>query len=443
MLPFPPWILHESVRQRNVHRGIALLAVVSLLWCVGCSEEDPIEPTGPREEFDLVTLGAVPYPPDNLPSRERVALGRLLFFDPILSGEKDISCGHCHHPALAWGDGRARAIGVSGTVPGIGPAGVGPDRVLLDPENHLETPRNTPSCMNAGCSAHPHGHPEYRGSQFWDGRADGLENQAALPITSFDEMAGDAYTEADAMDSVLVRLQTIPEYVELFRDAFPDEADEMDAFPERHVIRESTYDRALGAYERELVFASSPFDAYVDGDDDALGSRGYAGMLLFFGDAGCAQCHHGPMLSSYEFVITGVDSAGPGRDPIVRGGDGMDWGRWEHTGDELDRFAFRVPTLRNVELTGPYMHTGEASTLEEVIQFYNDGGNDHGLEAWRIDARLQPLGLGDQEVGDLVAFLKTLTDRTVDSDLIDLTVPLSVPSGLTPPEPLEPFSLVP
>ena len=121
----------------------------------------------------------------------------------------------------------------------------------------------------------------------------------------------------------------------------------------------------------------------------------------------------------------------------------MDWGRWEHTGDDLDRFAFRVPTLRNVELTAPYLHTGEAETLEDVIRFYNDGGNDYGLEEWRIDARIQPLDLSDEEVGDLVAFLRTLTDYTVDSQLIDLTVPASVPSGLTPPEMLEPFSRVP
>jgi len=437
----------RRVQGQQIHRlWFAPLAVAIVLWVVGCSDKDSPGPTGPpdpREGFGLVALGEVPYPPDNPPVLERVELGRLLFFDPILSGAKDVSCGHCHHPAFAWGDGSPRAIGVTGEVPGIGPSGVGPDRILTDSITHLETPRNSPSCMNAGCSAHPQGAPDHRGSQFWDGRADGLEGQAALPITSFDEMAGNVYSAADAMDSVLVRLQEIPGYVSLFRDAFPDEAAEMDQHPERHVIRESTYDRALGAYERELIFGSSPYDQYVKGDDDALGDRGFAGLMLFFGEAGCGQCHHGPMLSSYEFVVSGVDSAGPGRNPVSRGGDGMDWGRWEHTGDDLDRFAFRVPTLRNIELTAPYLHTGEAATLEDVIRFYNDGGNDYGLEEWRIDSRLKPLGLSEEEIGDLVAFLRTLTDYTVDSVLIDLTVPANVPSGLTPPEILEPFSRVP
>jgi cytochrome c peroxidase len=424
---------------------LVIVGVAALMLAGGCSDDDPAptDPFDPRSEFGLASLGAVPYPPDNPPIPERIALGRLLFFDPILSGRRDVSCGHCHHPALAWGDGRARGIGVTGEVPGIGPAGVGPDRVLTEPETFLETPRNTPTCMNAACSAQPLGAPDHRGLQFWDGRADGLEPQSALPITSFDEMAGGAWEAEAALDSVLVRLQAIAEYVSLFRDAFPDEAAEMDQYPERHVIRGDTYRRALAAYQRELIFGTSPYDRYVDGDDDALGDRGYAGLLLFFGDAHCSDCHHGPMLSSFEFSVTGVDTAGPGREPVRRGGDGMDWGRWEHTGDEFDRHAFRIPTLRNIELTAPYFHTGEATTLEDVVQFYARGGNDLGLAPWRLDDRLRPLDLADDQVADLVAFLRTLTDRTVDSDLVDLTVPLAVPSGLIPPEPLEPFSRVP
>ncbi len=441
----PSWH-HRRERARPLRQFRMILPVVALMLCLfSCSKDDtgPTAPSDPRVEFGLEALGAVPYPPDNPPSTERVALGRLLFFDPILSGRKDVSCGHCHHPAFAWGDGRARSVGVSGEVPGTGTAGVGPERVFGEPGTFLETPRNSPTCMNAGCSAHPGGEPDARGLQFWDGRADGLEDQAALPTTSFDEMAGGVWEADAAVDSVIARLRAIPEYVAYFRDAFPVEAAEMDQYPERHVIRGGTYDRAVAAYERELTFGSSAFDRYVLGADQALGDRAFAGLLLFFGDAGCGQCHRGPMLSNYELVVTGVDTAGPGRDVISRGGDGMDWGRWEHTGDEFDRHAFRVPSLRNVELTAPYMHTGEMATLEDVVRFYNRGGNDLGLEEWRLDVRLAPLDLNEDQIGDLVAFMETLSDRTVDSDLVDLTVPLAVPSGLVPPEPLAPFSRVP
>lgn len=437
-------------RRRGLRRaGLALALALSVVGMalIGCSDDDST-PIGPPPREDLrakyglqpLAVGGVPYPVDNPASAQRVSLGRLLFFDPILSGPQDVSCGTCHHPAFAWGDGRPRGIGVSGT-------GLGPDRVLGDPAHVSETPRNTPTCLNAGCSSQTIGGPPHAlGLQFWDGRVGGLELQATKPIASFDEMRGFGYAESAALPSVLERLRGIAQYVTLFRGAFPDEAADMDAHPadlQHHVIRDTTYERALAAYQRELLTLGSPYDRYVAGDDWALTEPQFRGLDLFFGKARCGECHDGPMLSNYEFVRTGVAQAGPGRPPIMHGGDGLDRGRYEHTLDPADMFKFRVPSLRNVEITGPWFRTGEATSLREVVEFYNNGGNTAGLPPITMDPRVMVLNLTAEEIDQIVAFLGSLTDRTIDSPLVDPTVPLSVPSGLAPPEPLAPFSRVP
>ena len=440
--------MSSLARLRRARPGLPVILFVPLLVLslLSCSD-DETDPTTVRDEIrsqlGLKSPGPIPYPPNNPAIQERVSLGRLLFFDPILSGNHDVSCGTCHHPAFAWGDGLARAIGVSGELPGVGPEGVGPGRVLTDPLNFIETPRNSPTCLNAGCSSQPGDEMHHMGPQFWDGRADGLENQAKLPITSFDEMAGGVYVADDAMDVIVDRLRDIPEYVQLFREAFPEEADEMDQWPDieaRHVIREDTYARAIAAYERELITFSSAFDRYVSGDDWALNEDEFEGLQLFFGKAECGGCHSGPMLSTFEYLVTGVPHAGPGRDP--RGGVADDEGRYEHTEDPLELYAFRVPSLRNTALTGPWFRAGQAESLREVMAFYNGGGNTRGLEPWRIDARIKPLGLSNDEIDLILAFLESLSDTTIDSPLLDPTVPLTVPSGLSPPEPLAPFSRV-
>lgn len=436
----------NSALPSSVRLSLVLLSALLVFSFAGCSD-DGDDDLALREDlrtaFNLRTVDRVPYPPDNPAIAERVELGRLLFFDPILSGPDKVSCGHCHHPAFAWGDGSAFAVGVSGEVPGIGAAGVGPDRVVTDPFNFLTTPRNSPTCLNAGCSAQPDGEPHYLGTQFWDGRANGLEEQAKLPIESFDEMRGWDYVAPDAMEMVLEDLRGVPEYTQLFRAAFPEEAAEMDAFPERHVIRESTYARAVAAYQRELISVNSPYDRYVRGDDWALNEEQFEGMRLFFEKAQCGSCHDGPMFSSYEYAVTGVAQDGPGRDPASRGGDGKDWGREEHTNDPFDEYAFRVPSLRNIELTAPYFRTGAAASLREVMDFYNAGGNDEGLEAYRIDPRIVPLNLSEEEIELIIEFLEALSDRSINSPLVDPTVPLTVPSGLDPPVDWAPFSRVP
>jgi len=404
--------------------------IVIVGGCDNSDEPSVMEPTvvedmDPRVEFDLQVLGDIPYPPDNLPRQERIALGRLIFFDPIISGEKNVACGTCHHPAFGFADGRQFGAGVSGS-------GLGPSRILSkstvtgDPIDF--EPRNSPTVWNAAFNGVQSAIPSHVGLQFMDGRAKGLEEQAKGPITSRVEMKGDPYTSEVAMDSVVARLRAIPEYVTRFRDAFPDEASTMTGDA---IVNEDTYGRAIGAYERELVTRNSAYDRYVQGDDNALNDLQKKGLELFFTKAKCASCHNGPMFSDYQFVVQGVPQEGGGKAVIT----GDDTGREEFTKNPADRYAFRTLTLRNIELTAPYMHDGVLKTLEDVVRFYNDGAQprhpqitDDMLPAVLKD----PLDLTEDEIKALVAFMKALTDHGDALPAFMTTVPAKVPSGLMP-----------
>ncbi|MBI3873350.1 MAG: c-type cytochrome, partial [candidate division Zixibacteria bacterium] len=268
-------------------------------------------------------------------------------------------------------------------------------------------------------------------------RVKSLEVQATKPITSRVEMRGDAYpgdnaqATAVALDSVLNRLRGIPEYVQRFRIAFPAEAKEVDLGQRANIIDSSTYARAIAAFERELVSNNSPYDRYVKGDDNTLNAVQKKGLELFFTKAKCAVCHTGPMFSSFEFIVQGVPQEGTGKDVIP----GDDAGREEKTKDPADRYAFRVPTLRNVELTPPYMHDGVFGTLKDVVRFYNDGA--HPRHPAVDDTKLNPLlrdtlGLSNDEMDAIVEFMKSLTDPGTAIDPSLLMVPTHVPSGLPP-----------
>lgn len=410
--------------------GPLLVSLTLLLVAVGC-RDGPAGPSGPgpddelRRRFDLRALGEIPHPPDNPRFAARIALGRLLFFDPILSGEKDVACGACHHPTLAFADGRQFGAGASGV-------GLGPDRVvsaslLTGLPIGLE-PRNSPTVLNAAFNADEAGLPSHLGFQFWDGRVRGLEEQARVPITSRTEMAGDAYPAEVARDSVVARLRGLDEYVRLFRGAFPTEAGRLAG---SEIISMDTYGRAVAAYERELVTRNSPFDRYARGEDGALTQQQKRGLELFFTEAGCASCHGGPMFSDFRFHVLGVPQEGGGK--VVIPGD--DTGREEHTSSLADRYAFRTPTLRNTELTAPYMHDGVFVTLEDVVRFYDQGAlpRHPAVSDALLDPLVRdPLSLTNEEVRALVEFLKALTDPGTALDPVLLTVPESVPSGLAP-----------
>jgi cytochrome c peroxidase len=406
------------------------LAGLALLLVAGCGS-GPSAPPGPgpddelRQRFDLHALEEIPYPPGGPPSAARIALGRLLFFDPILAGEKDVACATCHHPDLAFADGRQFSAGAGGT--GLGPGRAASVSSITGLAIGLE-PRNAQTVFNAAFNADAAGSPSHQGLQFWDGRASGLEEQARIPIMSRTEMAGDAYPAEVARDSVVARLRAIAEYVELFREAFPEEAE---ALPGGDVVTMDTYGRAVAAYERELVTRNSPFDRYARGDDGALTAQQKMGLELFFTKAVCSSCHGGPMFSDFLFHVLGVPQEGDGKDLLP----GDDTGREEHTLNSADRYAFRTPTLRNVELTAPYMHDGAFGTLEDVVRFYDQGASPRhpAVGDALIDPFVRdPLGLTNEEIFAVVAFLKALTDPGSTLDPTLLAVPASVPSGLEP-----------
>ena len=314
---------------------------------------------------------------DNPVTPERVALGKLLYFDPVLSGDNTLSCAHCHHPDFGFSDGRKTSMGVGGV-------GVGPHRT-----GGQELQRAAPTIWNAA----------YNHLQFWDGRAADLEDQADKPITSPIEMNQDP-------DELVRELRAIPEYVSLFDAAFdPLGADTV------------TYENvltAIGAFERTLLSFNSRFDRYTQGDADALTDEEKRGLALFRSvKTRCFECHRMPTFADEAFRVLGVPNSrhDPGRAGVP--GQGPDGG-------------FKVPTLRNVALTAPYMHNGAFETLEEVIQFYADGaGRAEANPVPGIDDKIHKFPMIDREISDLAAFLRALTDTSLQPD-----APMRVPSGL-------------
>ena len=310
----------------------------------------------------------------------KVKLGKLLYFDPILSGENTISCAHCHHPDFGFSDGRKTSMGLHGR--GIGPERTGGD-VL---------PRRAPVIWNAA----------YNPVQFWDGRAKDLEQQAEGPIQDAHEMNQNA-------DELVKELLAVPEYVRLFQDAFGGKPQEAVTF--RNVTK------AIASFERTLLSFNSKFDRYAAGDSAALNDSEKRGLQLFRSlKTRCFECHAMPNFSDGTFRVNGV--------PDLEG-QAHDLGRAKVPGQGPEG-AFKVPTLRNVALAGPYMHNGRFATLEEVIDFYKKGGgHQYPNQTLDIDDKIGEFEMSPQETADLVAFLKSLTDTSMMP-----TAPARVPSGL-------------
>ncbi len=376
----------------------------------------------------FLTTASTPPPPGN-PEEE---LGRLLFWDPVLSGPMDVSCATCHHPDFAYADGRALSLGP-------GAVGLGPDRVDLAGGVIPVAQRNSPTLLNVAYNGldrqrrRRRGGPRFtplptdletvnseRAPMFWDRRARSLETQALLPLTIREEMRGDAYPEEVAVDSVVARLRAIPEYVSLFREVYGEET----------TIEATQIASAIAAFERTLVARNSPFDRFLAGDEDALTTQQRRG-LDEFNQADCSDCHRGPMLSDFNMHAEGV-----AENPLLAEPDAGD-----------GRFRFRTPTLRNVAVTAPYMHNGMLGTLEEVLAFYDRGRSENPNVAnrrrrrgdddrrdetpatpGRLSGRFR--GVDDmtvQQQEDIIAFLEALTDPDFDR-----TIPVRVPSGLPP-----------
>ncbi len=342
-----------------------------------------------RDHFDKILSGRDlqrPFPimaerRENPTSPAKVALGRLLYFDPILSGDNNISCAHCHHPDLGFSDNRRRSMGKGGV-------GLGPDR-----QGGAVLRRNSPTVWNAA----------FNHLQFWDGRAKDLEDQAGKPITDANEMAQDP-------EQLVEELRGIDGYVQLFAEVFGDAAEPI------------TFDHvtfAVAAFERTLVSQNSAFDRYAAGERSALNGAERRGLNIFRSlETRCFECHNLPTFNNPDFKVIGL--------PDVLGLDEPDVGRAEIEGGDAYQRAFKVPTLRNVALTAPYMHNGIFETLDDVIAFYADGGGPgRGIDAPNIDDKIRPFHLDGQQRKDLIAFLHALTDESAKP-----SIPEAVPSGL-------------
>ena len=324
--------------------------------------------TGLQREFPSIIA-----PLDNPTTDAKIELGRLLFYDPILSTNNDLSCAHCHHPDAGFADGQVKALGAGGS-------GAGPERT-----GGVTLARNTPSLWNVA----------YVPALFWDGRADTLEDQTNSPLTHVDEMGSNPA-------EIRAELQALDDYQQLFSQAFAGSGEEVVTF-------ENTQ-RALASFQRSLVTNSSPFDRYAAGQVEALTAQQRRGLNLFrSGATRCFECHAAPTFASETFRVVGVPSDDPGRGALT---------------DSLPDGAFRVPTLRNVALSAPYMHDGSLATLEAVVQFYVDGGG-RAFGNEEIDPFVRGFDLTEQEKADLVSFLYALTDERQLPQ-----VPRNVPSGL-------------
>jgi parallel beta-helix repeat protein len=328
---------------------------------------------------------------DNPTTTDKVELGRLLYYDPILSGNNEQSCATCHHPDLGFSDGRHLAMGFGGQ--GVGPGRAGGKVVR----------RSAPTVWNAA----------YSHRLFWDGRATDLEDQAKFPITSADEMN-------QQPEELVTELKAVPDYVALFDKAFGGSNGSAVSF-------ENTV-KAIAAFERTLISNNSAFDRYAAGDASALSAEARRGLTLFRSlKTRCFECHGFPTFANQDFKVIGV----PELPEIIEGQPPNphkkpDLGRAEIIGEKAYERAFKVPTLRNIALTAPYMHNGRFQTLEEVIDFYaGGGGKGNGVDVPNLDDKIRKFTLTAQEKSDLVAFLKSLTD---ESKLP--AVPDRVPSGL-------------
>ena len=292
----------------------------------------------------------MPVPEANPLTAAKVVLGRRLFLDSLLSRDGSRACATCHEPRRAFTDGRAVAVGVDGR----------------------KGTRSAPTLVGRG----------YGRSFFWDGRAASLEDQVLQPIQNPIEMDM-------SLDDVLLRLRGHPEYPSLFRDVFGREVSDDDVT------------RVLASYVRTILSGNAPIDRYMHGERDALSEAARKGLRLFRGKAGCTSCHIGPTFTDERFHNTGV---------AWRDGALLDPGRFAVTATEEDRGAFKTPTLREVARTAPYMHDGSLAALEEVIAFYDRGGNANPY----LDAELHPLGLTAEEKEALLAFLRALSGEVTE-----------------------------
>lgn len=396
--------MHFNLGMSVGNMGYVSLLVCIALLCAGCgNDRTSSNEKQARTTETIADLGALPLyvtdPADNPSSPEKVNLGRLLFFDPVLSGNKDVSCATCHQPEFNYAEFLETSIGVNGV-------GSGSKRRFIETNDLPFVKRNSQSILNTAFNGIKNGEvyePE-KAPMFWDLRAKGLEMQALEPIRTLEEMRGNSFHEDKVLDEIIERIRKIPAYRVLFSEAFSGE---------QEPVNQLNLSRAIASYERTLIAPNTRFDQYMRGDSNALSTSEKDGLNAFL-VTGCAKCHSGPMFSDYKLHTLGV----PDTDNRKESDAGIN-----------NDYAFRTPSLRNLRYTGPYMHSGKFATLEQVLMFYEDvaGGKilNSKVKKEQMDSLATHMDVNFKDISRIVEFLNTLND-----DSFDKTVPASVPSGL-------------
>ncbi len=320
--------------------------VACLIACLSLLSGMPAEERRPRNG-EKEPLGLPPriWPQENPYSAAKAELGRYLFFEKRLSADATVACSSCHDPQYAFTDGKAVSTGIRGQV----------------------VTRSAPTIINRA----------YGREQFWDGRAASLEEQVAGPITNPLEMD-------NTLENCVNTLRKIPIYATLFERAYGSSE-----------ITVERLEQAIATFERTVLSGNSPYDRYKAGDKSAISEGARRGEKVFFKKAKCGQCHFGGNFTDGSFANGGIGMDKPN----------PDLGRFKILGRPMDWGAFKVPTLREVARTAPYMHDGSLKTLEEAVEHYDRGGTPNR----NLDRRYKRLNLTAQEKADLVEFLKSLS----------------------------------
>lgn len=296
----------------------------------------------------------IPSPPANPLTVEKAALGKTLFFDSRLSRNQDMSCATCHAPDKRWSDGRKIALGAE----------------------QVSNARRTPTVLNSA----------WLTALMWDGRANSLESQAVLPITTAHEMNYD-------LTALVDRLQTIAGYGPLFTKAYGDDA-----------VNEQRITHALASFQRSLVSEAAPFDAWVAGDESAISDTAKSGFALFNNKAQCAACHKTWRFTDDSFHDIGLPTDDLGRGAILP------------VQVTIMQHAFKTPSLRDLPENGPFMHNGSMESLAEVIKHYEDGG----IQRASLSPEMKGFELTESERQQLIAFLKSLVGPPLKIDIPEL-----------------------
>ncbi len=363
-----------------------------MVGIVSCNQDVFINP---ENEPRLQALPLTPADPaDNVSSPDKIELGRALFWDPILSGNKDVACASCHHPANDYAE-------VSDLSLGVGAKGISPMR-----SGGTLVKRNSMMILNSAYNGltHEANIDPKNAPMFWDSRILSLENQAIEPILSAEEMRGTSISEEAIIDTVIHRLNKISEYKTWFTNVFGATG-----------ITKENIGKAIAAFERTLVTPNTRFDQYMRGNQAALTTLELQGLNNFI-DAGCINCHNGPLFSDGKMHVMSI----PDNKKLSV----------SDNGDGKNLYAFRTGTLRQLSKTGPYMHNGVFARLEDVLAFYDDivdGSQNPNVPNNRLDPLLNEVDVDDNQVTSIIAFIKTLSD-----DNFDKKVPATVPSKLKP-----------